>query len=73
MDAGLGLVLQAREDVEVDLEEALSVLRANGVGEEEPQQVAFVVGEASEGPEMREGRHDERRRGRARARGGRDK
>lgn len=62
VDPGLGLVLEARESVEVELEEALSVPRAEGVGEEEPQELALVVRRASEGAESRERRHDGGRR-----------
>ena len=57
VDPGLRLVLYAREDVKVESEEALPVLRADGVGEEESQELSFVVRRASEGPETVEGRH----------------
>lgn len=61
VDARLGLVLQAREDVEVELEEAFSVLRANSVREDESQEVSLVVGGTPERAESGEGRHGEGR------------
>lgn len=57
VDPGLGSVFDAREGVEVESEEALPVLRAEGVGEQESQELSFVVRRASKGPETTEGRH----------------
>lgn len=57
VDPGLGFVLDARDDVEVESEEALPVLRAEGVGEQESQELSFVVRRASKGPETAEGCH----------------
>ena len=63
VDARLSLVLEAGEGVEVELEQALPVLRADDVGDQEAQELAFVVRRMSEGTKAWKRRHDERRRG----------
>ena len=51
-------MLEAGEGVEVELEQALPVLRADDVGDQEAQELAFVVRRMSEGTKAWKRRHD---------------